>query len=51
MPDFVLQWVYYPEDFNTAGPLDAVPNEQGAQTHGSLPWQLQLNAGGAQSNL
>lgn len=43
MPDFVLQWVYAPGDFNTAGPLDAVPNEQGAQAQGSPPWQLQLN--------
>jgi len=44
MPDFVLQWVYSLGDFNTAGPLDAVPNEQGAQAQGSPPWQLQLNA-------
>jgi hypothetical protein len=44
MPDFVLQWVYATGDFNTAGPLDAVPNEQGAQAQGSPPWQLELNA-------
>lgn len=45
MPDFVLQYVYALGDFNTAGPLDAVPDEQGAQAQGSPPWQLQLNAG------
>lgn len=45
MPDFVLQWVYAPNDFNTAGPLDPVPNESGAQAAGSPPWQLELNAG------
>jgi len=41
----VLQWVYDPSDFNTAGGLDAVPDEGGAQAAGSPPWQLELNAG------
>ncbi len=45
MPDFLIQWVYAPSDFNTAGSLDAVPNEAGAQAAGTPPWELQLNAG------
>ncbi|MEP0190216.1 MAG: hypothetical protein ABJE00_07380, partial [Erythrobacter sp.] len=44
MPDFTLQWVYQLDDFNTAGALDAVPNEQGARAQGSPPWQIQLDA-------
>lgn len=49
MPEFTLQYVYSPGDFDPA--FDSVPDEHGQQAAGSPPWHLRLTPGASPQRL